>query len=412
MADVFLHVGLPKTGTTTIQGALVERAGVLAGHGVLVPGGRHAQRMAAFDLLGQRIPGDDSAVAGALDRLLVEINAYAGPRVVVSEEELGLARPRHVHRLVRALDGHRVFVVIGVRDLGRTLVSAWQQSVAMGSTTTWSEFVAGVREPGTGPTRAAAGFALRHDVLRVLDAWSAHVPADRIRLVTVPPRGAPSDVLLTRFARAADLPQGGWVDTQPVRNGSLGAAEVEMIRRLNEQLAGRLALRQLRHVIGAGIRPGLGIDTARPLSLPAEEAGWVRERAEEVVAELGRRGHTVYGDLGDLIPRQPVSTGRRLDDVSQAELLAATEAALAALAVAHGNLFRRYRRATGGQQPDETSLGHRVESAARAAVFRLQKATLTGADGNQVLGWAVRRYLARPTRLALPDTPPRERTGR
>ena len=250
MADVFLHVGLPKTGTTTIQGALVERAGALTAHGVLVPGGRHAQQMAAYDLLGQRIPGDDAVVAGALDRLLAEINAYAGPRVVVSEEELGLARPRHVHRLVRGLSGHRVFVVIGVRDLGRTLVSAWQQSVVMGATTTWSEFVAGIRQPGTGPTRAAAGFALRHDVLRVLDAWAAHVPADRIRLVTVPPRGAPSDVLPTRFAQAADLPASVWVDVPPVRNASLGAAEVEMIRRLNEQLTGRLLLRQLRHVIG------------------------------------------------------------------------------------------------------------------------------------------------------------------
>ena len=412
MADVFLHVGLPKTGTTTIQGALGERAGALTAHGVLVPGGRQAQQLAAYDLLGQRIPGDDAVVAGALDRLLAEINAYDGPSVVVSEEELGLARPRHVHRLVRGLSGHRVFVVIGVRDLGRTLVSAWQQSVVMGATTSWSEYVAGIRQPETGPTRAAAGFALRHDVLRVLDAWSAHVPADRIRLVTVPPRGAPSDVLPSRFAQAIGLPASVWVDVPPVRNASLGAAEVEMIRRLNEQLTGRLLLRQLRHVTAAGIRPRLNVSGSRPLSLPPEDAAWVRQRAEQVIAELQRRGHAVYGDLDDLLPRDVVAAGRRLDDVSQAELLAVTEAALAALAVAHGTLWRRYRRVATGQPPLETGLGHRVESAARAAVFRLQKATLTGADGNPMLGWAVRRYLARPTRLAQPGTPPHERAGR
>ena len=239
MADVVLHIGLPKTGTTTIQAALADRAGALAAQRVLYPGGRHAQRMAAFDLLGQRVPGDDAVVAGAFDRLVAEVTAYAGARVVISEEELGLCRPRHVQRVVRALDGHRVFVVVGVRDLGRTLVSAWQQSVVMGATTTWTDFVSAVRDPASGSARTGAGFAARHDVLRTLDAWGTHVPADRIRLVTVPPRGTPSGVLLERFARAADLAPDVFADESPVRNESLGAAEIEMIRRLNEQAGGR-----------------------------------------------------------------------------------------------------------------------------------------------------------------------------
>lgn len=41
MADVFLHVGLAKTGTTTIQAALDEAAERLAAEGVLFPGGGH-----------------------------------------------------------------------------------------------------------------------------------------------------------------------------------------------------------------------------------------------------------------------------------------------------------------------------------------------------------------------------------
>ena len=285
MADVYLHVGLPKTGTTTIQSALADHAGDLADAGILYPRGRHAQRAAAFELLGQRVPGHDLPVAGAFDRLLDQIAAHSGDRVVVSEEELGLCRPRHVHRVLRALRDHRVFVVVGVRDLARTLVSAWQQSVVMGATTTWADFVAGVRDPDAGMTRAAAGFAARHDVRRVLDSWGTHVPPERIRLVTVPPRGAPGEVLLARFARAAELPVDLFADEPPVRNVSLGVAEVEMIRRLNERLDGRLVLRQLRQVIGAGIRPRLVGNTSRRLVLPAEDADWVQERAEQVIAE-------------------------------------------------------------------------------------------------------------------------------
>lgn len=410
MADVYLHVGLPKTGTTTIQSALAERADDLAATGVLYPRGPHAQRAAAFDLLGQRVPGSDLPVAGAFDRLLDQIAAHAGDRVVISEEELGLCRPRQVHRVLRGLADHRVFVVVGVRDLGRTLVSAWQQGVVMGAATSWTEFVAGVRDPAAGPTRAAAGFAARHDVRRVLDAWGAHLPAERIRLVTVPPRGAPGDVLLARFARATDLPVDLFADDPPVRNAGLGAAEVEMIRRLNERLDGRIMLRQLRQVIGTGIRPRLVVPGSRRLTLPAEDATWVRERAEQLVDELATRGHDVHGDLRDLLPKAEEAR-RRLDDVTDEELLATTEAALASLAVAHGTLSRRDRAAVAGPAPDP-GLGQRVESAARAAVFRLQKATLDGAEQNQMLAWAVRRYLSRPPRLAVPDLRPPQRTGR
>ncbi|HET6938977.1 MAG TPA: hypothetical protein VFI19_10250, partial [Nocardioides sp.] len=105
MPEIHLHVGLPKTGTSTIQAALDSRVDALAAAGVLYPGGRHrAHRLAAYDLLGQRVRGDDAdVVAGAFQRLVDEVRAYGGPRVLISDEELGLARPRHVRRVVRSL---------------------------------------------------------------------------------------------------------------------------------------------------------------------------------------------------------------------------------------------------------------------------------------------------------------------
>src|SRR4030095_8493942 len=105
MAQVFLHVGLPKTGTTPIQAALQGAARELSDVGVLFPCGTHrAQRMAAYDLLGQRERGGNAGAAtGAFRRMIAEIDAYAGDRVIVSEEEFGLARPRQVRRVIRAL---------------------------------------------------------------------------------------------------------------------------------------------------------------------------------------------------------------------------------------------------------------------------------------------------------------------
>ena len=407
MSDVFLHVGLPKTGTTTVQAVLEQRSAALAEAGVLFPGGRHhAQRLAAYDLLGQRVRGDDSlAVAGAVARLVAEVDAHRGPSVVVSEEELGLARPRHVRRVVRSLPGHRVVVVVTVRDLARTLVSAWQQSVVMGGTVGWRDYVDAARDPAQGP--AGLSFWVRHDLLRVLDAWGSELPVEQVRLVTVPPGAdvaAPAapgvagagggDTLLDRFAAATDLPAGVLGNATAWRNVSLGAAELEVLRRLNEQLVGPLNTNQHRHVVEQGIRPGLESTRSRPPQLTADDLAWVRGRSADLVAELERRGHPVVGDLADLLPAAAPPTSVPPDGTSERELLAAAEAGLSSLALAHGRLFTRYNRAFRREEGRLPTTGELLGSSARAAVFRLQKQGLA-ATGHPLVNWAARTWLRR-----------------
>lgn len=404
MADVFLHIGLPKTGTTSIQAALDQRADALADAGILLAGGRHrAQQLAAYDLLGQRIAGDDSdVVPGAFGQLMAAINAYDGGRVVVSEEELGLASPRHVRRIVTALRGHRVYVIVGVRDFGRTLVSAWQQSVVMGGTCDWQTFVDAARDLGRAGVATGTGFWLRHDLLRVLDTWGTQVPAERIRIVTVPPDGSPAGLLMDRFADAAELPAGVWGDGVKPRNQSLGVAEVEVIRRLNGSLVGVLNKKQYRHVIEAGIRARLETSGSRPLRLPAEDLAWARQHGQAVIEEIGRRGHPVHGDLGDLISTDTPADARRLDDASEAELLAAAEAALLSLAVSHGTLYRRFRREFFQKQGRPPTAAEILASSTRASLFRLKRSALVSADHVPPLAWAARTSVRRKPGRTVP----------
>ncbi|KRE99135.1 hypothetical protein ASG88_15520 [Nocardioides sp. Soil777] len=382
MTAVVLHIGLPKTGTTTIQAALDASAPALAGHGVLLPcGGHRGQRLAAYDLIGQRVPGHErSAVAGAWDRLVEEVDAFDGRRVVVSEEELGRARPGQVRRLVRTLDGHDLVVVVGVRDLARTLVSAWQQSVVMGGTTSWSDFVAAVREPGAGSLRAGTSFALRHDPLRVLRTWGAHVPPERIRVVTVPPPGAPAPCLLERFGDAAELPREAWRTGVPSHNDSLGAVEVELLRRVNASLGGRLRPAAHRYVVEEGIRREWRVPGSRSLVLPAQDWAWVSERSRAIVDGLAAGGYPIHGDLSDLVPGEPSPDGRRPDDVTDAELAAAAESALISLAVAHARLHRRHRRSLGGTETPPVTRSQALASATRAAALDAQRRALVLAD--------------------------------
>lgn len=396
MSDVFLHVGLSKTGTTTIQAALTATADQLAAQGVLFPGGHRAQRLAAYDLLGQRVGGEQRGeAAGALGRLLDLVHAHDGPAVVASEEELSLARPRQARRLVRALDGHRVFVVVGARDMARTLVSAWQQTIVNGGTCGWADFVASVRGVDGAPPSDGVSFHWRHDLLRVIDTWASVVTPEHVRLVTVPPRGAPLSTLLDRFADAACLTEGWPGDQQVVRNVSLGASELEVVRRLNEAVAGRLNTAQHRFVIEAGIRARLAGATARPLELPAEHVAWARAYGERLAAHLEGRGLTVHGELSDLVPSGEAPAGPALDELDEVEVLAATRAALVSLALDHGRLFRRYRRAfveSEGRLPDALDV---LGSEARAGAFWLRKRALHHADRNPVLARASWAYLRR-----------------
>ena len=404
MADVHLHVGLPKTGTTTIQAVLDASVQTLARDGVLVAGGCHqAQRLAVYDLLGQRVAGEErGVVAGSLRRLLDEVAAHRGRSVVVSEEELSLARPRHVRTLVRSLEGHRVFVVIGARDMARTLVSAWQQSVVNCSTTAWHDFIASARGDAHAPPSEGVAFWLRHDLLRVVDAWSTAVPLERIRLVTVPPPGAGNGLLLDRFAAAADLPVGAFCRAPGgPRNVSLGAAELEAVRRLNVALGDQLNTSQHRFVIEAGIRARLAGAGGRPLVLPAEHHAWARSYGERLAEEVRRRGLTVVGSLTDLVPDATAGDGPPPDDVGGEELLAATEAALASLALDHGRLFRRYRRAFFEQEGRWPGAAEVLASQARAGSFRVRKWALFHADHDPVMASALRAYLGRtsPARI-------------
>ena len=394
MADVFLHVGLPKTGTTTLQAALDRHADDLAAAGILYPGGRHEkQRLAVFDLLGQRLEGDERTVAGAFGRLVDEMAAYDGRSIILTEEILGMARPRQTRRFVEALPMHRVHVVVSARDLGRTLVSAWQQTVVMGGTTTWAEFAAEIRTPGTGRASDGAGFAMRHDLLRVLDLWGEVVPSDRFRLVVVPPAGAPRPLLLERFSEALDVPSGLLSDAKP-KNESLGAAETELVRRLNETLTTRLKKRQYRYVVEVGLRPRWETPGSRRLALPASDHAWVAERATALIDQLGKRELRVIGDLAELAP-QPVGDDERLDVVTDAELLAAAESAVVALAVSHGRLFTRFRSLFTEQEGRAPSAAETLSSSMRASSVRVKKRALEGADRNRFLAWAVRRYVAR-----------------
>jgi hypothetical protein len=123
---------------------------------------------------------------------------------------------------------------------------------------------------------------------------------------------------------------------------------------------------------------------------------WARQYGLGLVDELQSRGVPVVGDVADLVPVDlPASSGPPFDVVPDAELLKAAEAAMSSLALAHGNLFRRYRRAFAQREGRLPTPQEVLGSGVRAAGFHLQKAALRRTSDNALLAWAARTYLER-----------------
>ena len=246
MTHLFLHIGLPKTGTTTIQAALDACAADLAAAGVLVPGGGHpAHRLAGFDLVGERVRGEDAAVAGAFERLAEEVRRHPGPQAVISEEELARARPRQVRRLTGTFAGHPLTLVVGVRDLARTITSAWQQGVLLGGTATWAEYAAAVRDPST------------------------RGGAEPGRVVPAPPRRAPDPRRLGASRAARAHPPGDRAAGRRSRDGA--PRPLRGRRRAARRRCGRRSSLPSQRLAGAG--RGRGRPTPQPAAGAPPRAG-------------------------------------------------------------------------------------------------------------------------------------------
>jgi hypothetical protein len=175
----------------------------------------------------------------------------------------------------------------------------------------------------------------------------------------------------------------------------MGAAEVEVVRRLNAVVGPLLNQEQHRVVVEQGLRPRLAVARSRPLRLPGADLAWAVGEAEGLVEQLRQRAVHVVGDLADLVPDHRVAVDRPFDQVTDAELLEAAEAALAALAVGHGRLFRRYRREFREREGRLPSAHEVVGSSLRAASFGAQKAALRRTGRSRLLARIARAYVVR-----------------
>ncbi|MDQ3095586.1 MAG: hypothetical protein M3Q82_06460 [Actinomycetota bacterium] len=397
---VYLHIGLHKTGTTFVQNMLAVNQAQLRDGGVDYPGGKGepVQAFAALDLQGRRPRGyNDKRVEGSWDAIVAAIHERGLPTALISDERLSMSTLKQARNAVDSFRDSEVHVVVTARDLGRIAVSAWQESIKGDGTWTWQQFVASIRDPAQIAKAPARSFWLRQDLVKICETWETVVSTDRVHVVTVPRTGSAPDDLLRRFASVVGFDPTLLTERAAWSNETVGVAATEVLRRVNERLDGRLNQREHDHAIKNTLVPMLA-ERTEPVrfTLPEEEVAWVSTRADEMISAVIEHGYSVVGDIEDLrVTVRP--GGRRPDDPSEGELLAASLDALAMLSEKYATTWWARRKVVIETGHDEPHLRSKV----RGAVFRGQRKAVELADRNAVAAKAVAALLKTRDRARL-----------
>lgn len=305
--QVFLHIGMMKTGTSYLQQVLQRNVAALERDGVLAryANGGGGIREAMLDILHSEAP---TASDGGWSRLVRRARRHTGGKVIISSELLSFVKDERAQQVVTSFAPSPVTVIITARDLVRIIPSAWQERIKHGGRLAFDRYVDGVVDEN-GPQRVKRAFWTRYDLGVILRRWVAAAGVDRVVLITVPGRKASPTLLWERFASVCGLTSTGYdLSLNQGSNLSLGYAQAELVRLLNQRLRGSEQWEQCQPVIQQVLArdllrpdPKRSTSTDRPMLSPAQHE-WAAAKSRELAAEAGAVGVRVVGSLEELVP--------------------------------------------------------------------------------------------------------------
>jgi hypothetical protein len=383
---VFVHIGPLKTGTTFLQSVLVQNKQALAVNGVLFPRQTYAlQIKSTLDLLNKRMHLESRGNPGQWDTLAQEVRSWPGETVVISQEFMCAASAAQAKRMVESMAPAEVHIIHTARDFTKVIPAMWQTHLRNKQPLSWEEYITSVRNPSAGGAPWGKRLWRQQDPAQVLPPFETVVPRERVHVVTVPPAATSPELLWERFCSVIGLEPGAYDAEVPRANTSLGAAEAEVLRRVNQGVAGRIDgpsySRLVKFMLARDVLEHSG-NTIK-LELPAQDYAWVTEKAQEIVEYLRRNEYEIAGDLKEILPGPGVTgSDTRPDDVDPVVVSEVASAALAEVLVASARGRGRGKRRGRGLrarplagQPGSKSVGpgsNRATSVLRRRMRRLR----------------------------------------
>lgn len=325
---VFVHIGLPKTGTSYLQAIVWPHRDDLRRAGLLLPG-----REKRDHLLTSMIVRDDAGVrrrgpgaAEAWDVVRAQVEAHEGDSLI-SHEFLCSATAEQAERMVAELAPAEVHVVVTAREPLGLFTSSWQESLKNKGTTPMRDYGVGESDD---PRDVWDWRAL--DLGLVLERWGGAVPPDRLHVIPAPRPPAPATELWRRFCGVIGLDPDLVSPPAAPANQSMGVVEAETLRRVNEQLTGSWTGydrgRWIRSYLADQRLVAMGGDRFWPGPEQVEDC---RRRGRRAVELLRSSSHHVVGDLDSLLVPDDLPERRTPDTVSEAEVARVAVALVARL---------------------------------------------------------------------------------
>jgi hypothetical protein len=321
---VFIHVGLPKTGTTYLQSVLWSNKSALLEQGVLLPGDSSREHMRASVVvrehpgLANRVP----EVRESWDRIVEEVNQWS-KTALISHEFFGAASRAQAAAALSRFGSAEINVIVTARDLLTVLTSYWQEYIKHGFTGELDAF-----PPAESSLDEWSWDTV--DVRGVVERWGQSGDPAQVHVLVLPPPSAPKETLLHQFCALVGIDPTGLVTDQAREYRSLGVVEAEFLRRLSPKLTTFTSARDR----GVWIRSYLAQSKLVPRGgerfLPSSERiDILRQRARDGVEFIKASGVEVVGDLDRLLVADTLPDLRHPSSVTEAELL---EAAIGVLA--------------------------------------------------------------------------------
>jgi hypothetical protein len=315
--QVLLHIGVQKTGTTSLQRVLAGRRERLRELGVVYPGTDENHLTPMFALAGRRFgwkTGGRVPSRQTWKRLVREVSQNRDATVVVSAESLCEFDTDTARQVVEGLGGDNVHVVVTLRPLEKLMPSTWQQYLKSGATHRYDKWLRDVCIGPSNPDPITRNFWLRNDHGAVVDRWVSVTAPDRVTVVVLDP--AQPQMPFEAFADLLGIDHAELISSDPpVANRSLTAEEAEFIRQFNLGVRHQLDYRDYSRLIRtAGVarlveerRPS---DEEHPMTMPPWAVDAARRFGRGAVDRIRSAGVHVIGDLEHLVPTTPVGPTR------------------------------------------------------------------------------------------------------
>lgn len=368
---VFVHVGVPKSGTSFLQAGMRENSKTLRELGVLFPAQYPAEMYhATLEIRG--IEEQWGHRAGEFDgtwaRLCRRARAFDGTSVI-SHELLSSATPEQVRTALAELEGTEVHVVVTARDLARQIPAAWQQGLKHGGKVTFAEFVERTFDPERSTARAQQ-FWDRQDVPDVLARWGAGLPPERVHVVTNPPSGSAPNVLWDRFLSVFGVDPSRLTLPGSGSNVSLGITEIDLLRRVNAVVPRADQPRVYSRIVNGHLVNTLRHHSSPRASTPVALYPLLQDLGKRWVTEIEARGYDVVGDLSELVSADPSPSDVDPDAVSPEETLDLAVSTIGILLKEVDELKRRRPAARLGGNVERQGLARRVAGRVRRSLRR------------------------------------------